>query len=280
MKKIATLLCVLLLGGCSTKFAYNNIDWLVYWYLDDYVVLNDTQEAQFDVMLANWIIWHKKEELPRYQLQLNEIIDDVKNRNITHERVAYHREKARTHWERARGHVAPDLVALGKTLDEEQIVYLFASLEKELKEDKEEMMEGSDDTPEERKQKWIDRNEDNITGWIGKLSVEQKEFIALFRERFESTGVLWLEYKRDYQQALRQTFAMQSRSLDFETRLLDLIRNPEQFRSEAFNQASDSNMQASSEYLVGLFERSSSKQLTKLMDEIDDLKDDVISLQK
>ena len=57
MKKLTLLLWIVLLSGCSTKFAYNNIDWLVNWYIDDYVVLDTQQEKQFDAILDKWTAW-------------------------------------------------------------------------------------------------------------------------------------------------------------------------------------------------------------------------------
>nr|WP_257713444.1 hypothetical protein [Vibrio neptunius] len=45
MKKwgLLTTLCFAL-TGCSTKFVYNNMDWLLVEYLEDFVELNDEQE--------------------------------------------------------------------------------------------------------------------------------------------------------------------------------------------------------------------------------------------
>lgn len=273
-------MCVLLLSGCSTRFAYNNIDWLIYWYLDDYVELNNEQEKQFDSMLGEWIVWHKKEELPRYQAQLQTLIDDVRNNTITYERLSYHRNTARTHWERARSYVAPDLITLAKKLDQNQVNYLFSALEEKNAEEEKEMLEDAEKSEAKRNAQWIKRNQKNIKRWLGQLSSEQERFIEQFRERFESTGMFWLQYRRDYQQALREVFAKSGRGADFETQLYELIIEPEQYRSAAFNAASDNNLQASSDYFRGLLERSSNKQINKLANEIEDLRDDVVSLQR
>ena len=42
----------ILLTGCSSKFAYNNIDWLMYWYIDDYVELDKSQKSLLDGVLG------------------------------------------------------------------------------------------------------------------------------------------------------------------------------------------------------------------------------------
>lgn len=280
MKKIVILLCVLMISACSTRFAYNNINWLVYWYLDDYVELSSKQEDQFDEMLAKWMQWHKAQELPKYKQQLQDIIKEVEQDQLDPSKFVAHRERARSHWERARSYVAPDIVTLAKTLDEEQIEYFFNALEKQNKEDEDEIFENKERSDEKRKERWIKRNQKNVKGWIGKLQPEQKEFIETYTERFESTSVLWLEYRREYQRALKAVFDNPERGAKFEAALLELIINPEQYRSEAFNQITQSNIEASSEYFLGLLALSSNKQKEKLVGEINDLIEDVEYLAK
>lgn len=248
--------------------------------MDDYIELNDAQEDQFDAYFDKWMQWHRAEELPKYAAQLAEIINDVKTQNITTNRIAYHRDKARSHWVRAREYIAPDLVALGRTLDEEQLAYMFDALEQENQDDQEEIEENKALSQQEYDKKWIKRNQKNMRRWMGRLSDEQKAHIAKYKERFASTSVLWLDYKRRYQSALKEVFALPSRDAQFDAALLELVVNPEQYRGKAFNEASDSNMAAASEYLLGLYQLANDKQLKKLLSEIESLRDDVNSLQK
>jgi hypothetical protein len=280
MKKITILLCVLLLSGCSAKFAYNNASWLVYWYLDDYVELNNQQEEQFDHMLSTWFDWHRSNELPKYQAHFEELISDIKTKKIDEALIFYHREKSRDHWERARTHVAPDIVTMGKTLSEKQVSYLFTKLEKENIEDEEEDSQYRDLTLTQQDKKWIKRDQKGAKKWIGKLNNEQKLHIKQFRDRFKKTGNYWLTYKRDYQQALRELFSAPDRSNEFEEKLLTLILYPESYRSEAFSLASDANNKASAEYLIGIMDLADKKQMNRLIEEISNLKQDIISLNK
>lgn len=280
MKKITILLCVILLSGCSAKFAYNNASWLIYWYLDDYVELNNQQEEQFDQVFSNWFDWHRRIELPKYQAHFGELLSDIKTKKIDEARIFYHREKSRDHWERVRTHIAPDIVAIGKTLNEKQVTYLLAKLEEENIEAEEENIEDRGLTPAQQNKKWIKRNQKGAKKWIGKLNNEQKSHIAQFRDRFEKTGDYWLIYKRAYQQALGDLFAAPDRSNEFEDKLLALILYPETFRSEDFLLVSDANSKASAEYLIGIMDLADKKQMNRLINEISELRQDIISLSK
>ena len=71
------LFAIFCLGGCSTKFAYNNIDWLIYWYIDDYIELTPKQEQAFDEKLSGWLEWHKQQELPQYLSHIDELVSDI-----------------------------------------------------------------------------------------------------------------------------------------------------------------------------------------------------------
>lgn len=271
---------VLLLGGCSAKFAYNNVNWLVYWYLDDYVELNNKQEDMFDGMLSNWKTWHKQQELPKYYAQLEDIVSDIKAKNVNEQSIASHRERVREHWARARAHVTPDLVKLGATLSDEQVLYLFANLEKMNVEDEEEINKNRELDKQEQLDDWIKRNQKGMKRWLGRLSDEQEAFIGTFYPRFESTSPFWLQYKRDYQQQLRKVFVVNNRGAGFERDLTALIINPEQFRSVEFQNVMDANTTASTDYLMGIYALSSDKQIQRLLDEVADLKDDLLDLQK
>mgnify|MGYP000627303891 FL=1 len=68
-KKIALALALILLVGCSNQMAYNHFDWLVSWYVDDYVELNNQQEEKLQAGLNSLLVWHRQDELPVYQNQ-------------------------------------------------------------------------------------------------------------------------------------------------------------------------------------------------------------------
>ena len=73
MRKFWIVIFALILSACSSQFAYNNLDWLIHWYLDDYIDLNKAQKQSFDGEFEKWMQWHRTEELQKYQQHLQEL---------------------------------------------------------------------------------------------------------------------------------------------------------------------------------------------------------------
>lgn len=280
MKKIIVLLSVFLISGCSTKFAYKNIDWLIHWYVDDYVEMTSAQEEQFDQYVAQWQQWHMQNELPIYQAHLEELMQDIRTQNISIERMDYHQQKAQQHWLRFRAHIAPGVIEMAKTLDDDQVTYFFAALENENVEDEERRAKRLERSESKRKSDWIERNEDNIENWLGRLNQEQKRLIENTYGTFKSNSQYWVSYKRDYQQAMRAVFAAPDRGEVFTEQMLELIINPERFRSEQMLMNSAHNERETKLYLYTLFALSTEKQRAHLIDEVDALRDDVVELSQ
>jgi len=232
--KICVLSMILTLTACSSKFAYNNLDWWVYWYLDDYISLTDRQEDIFDKHLNTWLQWHKSSELPRYKQQLLALKTQLNNNTLNTFAINQHFSQAQSHWQRVRDKISPPLARLAKTLTDEQVVTLFAQIEKENKEEQEERNEFLAKSPKERKQERLERLIETVEEQIGDINDDQREIIATYSEQFTSTADYWLAYRKDIQQAARRLFVTRHSNDNFVNDLVALIENPDAYRSEAY----------------------------------------------
>jgi len=279
VKKIVfILLAIFVLSGCSTKFAYNNLSWLVYWYVDDYIEFTDEQEAIFDEKFREWLIWHREKEMPKYASHLDELIQDINNQQLSIERLEYHQDKARDHWTRLRGQIAPELVDMSHLLSDEQVVYLFAALERDNEEEIEEYQERISMSDDERRKSWIKRNEKNMSRWLGRLNEEQKSYISNSYGAFSSTSEYWIDYKETYQSELRTLFVNRDTNPNFEAELLEMLTNPEKYRSDEFNEASANNAARSKEFLMTMLALTTEKQQKELIAQIDNYREDIAEL--
>mgnify|MGYP005993580135 CR=1 FL=1 len=88
LKTSLTVLVVsYLITGCSTRFVYNQLDWLAPWYLDDYVTIEHYQQDLLTSSLDSVLDWHRATQLSRYGDFLKVISSDVQG-SISEEKVA------------------------------------------------------------------------------------------------------------------------------------------------------------------------------------------------
>lgn len=278
MKKIILIGFVLLLSGCSTKFVYKNVDWLIYWYVDDFVELTSEQEDAVDVKLAQWLDWHKKNELPNYLAHLKELSNDIAQQQLSLARMDYHQDKVTDHWLRIRTHIIPDLVEMAPMLSDDQIASLFTEIEEKNKEDAEEREERTAMSPEKRKKEVVKRNQKNLKRWLGKLNTEQETLIENMYGEYHSNGELWSEYRQRYQGELRALFAAPDRGPDFKASLHKMLMYPHDYRSDLLNQRNDENGQKYKSFLLAIDALTTEKQREHLIDEIGDFVEDLNDL--
>mgnify|MGYP001363237327 FL=1 len=271
MRSLLVVVFIIFLTSCSSKLAYNNLDWWVYWYMDDYIELKGEQEEKFDAHLQNWLSWHKKSELTRYKAQLEDIKKQIQNDTLNSSIVYNNLELARSHWERVRDEVSPELAAIAKTLDDEQVVTLFAALEKDNKEEEEERQEALEKSEAERLKDRIERIQETISERIGDLSKEQKQIVSTYAQQFISTGDAWIKYRRNIQNAARKLFVSRKQNERFEQELVSLMQNPDNYKSDVYKQSSAHNMTVTATLLAEIFSTLSEKQRQTLIENVDEL---------
>lgn len=280
MKKIIVIGLVLLLSGCSTKFVYKNLDWLVYWYVDDFVELSDEQERMVDVKLATWLEWHKNTEIPKYVAHLNELSDDIRMQQISLDKMDYHQLKAADHWTRLKARIIPDLVEMAPMLTQEQVDSMFKEIDEMNKEEEEERQELLAKSPEQRKKRSIKRNIKNLERWLGDINSEQESLIENMYGEYHSNGELWLEYRVRYQAELRSLFDEADRGEEFKSKLKNLLMQPEEYRGELLNQRNAENRNTYQAFLLAVDTLATEDQRTHLIDEIAEFIEDFSALAK
>jgi len=277
MKKHCLILLLILLTGCSTKFAYKNADWLAYWYVDDYVSLNDAQEDLLDEHLKTWLEWHKNNELPAYIAHLKQIRKDIEQGNITPARIAYHNDKLIAHWHSVRAEIVPDLVSLAPNLTEKQVNNLFEELAEQEKEKQEKRAKLSD---EKRQKRWFTRTENSLGNWLGDITSSQHKMVKSLYLAQSPTSHLWSDYRASYQASLKTVlFDIVSENKE-QDKLKSLLLNPESFRSDELNKLNNQNRQSYHDFLYGVFLSLTDKQKQHLLSEIDDLINDISELSQ
>ncbi len=268
MNKTAVIgVLVLLLAGCSTKLAYNNLDWLASWYLGDFIELSDPQQQEFDKRLNSLLIWHREVELPSYRDQLRLLQKQLQSPQVNAKQWAQHIKEISGHWLRIRNKASLEMAILAPELSEEQVTDFFAALKEHNQEKREEFDELSKQEAEEKR---FDNVVEQFEEAIGSVTQEQEGIIKEYIASSHKTPLVYLAYSNRFQLGLKKTFMEVDKS-HLSSQLYELLSHPEQFKLAKTLQLDSNEKFLVANMLQKVHESASKKQLTYFQDEVADL---------
>jgi DNA repair exonuclease SbcCD ATPase subunit len=180
----------LLVSACGVQFTYNRLDWVIPWYLDDYIELSDQQNTLFERRLASQLNWHRNTQLPEYSRQLRQLSVQVQD-GLTLAELDDMSERFRAVWQTLVNQLTPDIAALLATASDDQIGELFDNIEKRNEKYRRKYV----DLPEaELREKRAERVVENIERWLGQITPAQQKQVDAWSRRFEATADLTLAY--------------------------------------------------------------------------------------
>lgn len=131
-----TLLMVLL-GGCVVRVAYNQLDWLTLWYIDDYFELDAPQKEKARELVADTLAWHRSTQLPHY-IRLSRKVHDRVGAPVSPAFVAGLYADVVSLWDELLRRAVADGSGILMSLSDGQVEELFERLEEENREFEEE----------------------------------------------------------------------------------------------------------------------------------------------
>ena len=255
-KVVASIfLATTLSTGCSIRFMYRQLDWLVPWYVYDYVSLESTQRSLLEQRLLSQLEWHCTTQLPAYSEWLSEIaVDPVEA--LSRPSLDKHYQQLVQYWRILVGKLSPDIATLLATASDAQIDELMASLEKRNQESYERIVSAE---PDERAQRRIREMVKQLRRWMGPLSTVQIRRVERWGRDIGPIGLQWVESRRKWQETLRETLADRGEMNIFEPRIRELMVSPEKLWNAEFAKAvaqnEDKTLQLISELVPMLDER-------------------------
>lgn len=273
VSRIAVLFMVLLLGACSsTTFFYNRLDFIIGWYLSDYVEFNDTQQRIFDRQLDALLTWHRRDELPQY-LQL---LDDLT--------LALDAELADT---QLRGMYGDIEAAVGRTqvrinamalamaseLEPEQLLGFIDHLD-ETQLTREAELLGRDRVAYD--DDISERLEDNLGDFLGRLNSDQRQRVREGVSQLTRLDEAWLAERAHWNRQLRQIFTARAADwlMQLQTALAERSTEPSAQRRRHYARNRDITLAI----LRDVINQRTAKQDRRLRNRLDELREDIAGL--
>ncbi|MGI9896458.1 DUF6279 family lipoprotein [Vibrio natriegens] len=258
------LISIFVLAGCTKKFFYNNLDWFVLEYLDDYVTLNQEQESLLEERLLFLAEWHKQEELPRYVDHLKEM-ETMTEEDITLNYLQKSRERFREHYNRIVSKVAPELFSLSLLLTPQQQREFLLNVQKDYKKRN---AKYADKTEKEVRKIVFENTEEWVTEWIGELNDDQQRYLTQFSNQVILNSPLWRNYRASIYQELEYMFDNKSNSVIYQKVFMQLMFEPESFYSDQLTQNMDHNLALVDQLTLSLSKSMTEKQWNHFRGEV------------
>lgn len=244
IKPIQRLLLVsalaLLVSGCAVRFVYNQLDWLVPWYLDDYIALEGPQKQLFDSRLDAYLQWHRREQLPLYAEFLEDVADRAM-RGLKPSDIATIQRRTEELAQIMVIQLQPDMIELFAMATDKQVEKLFRKFAEDDTRFRKEYLEVS--AREQRRQR-AKEAQHYVERWTGSLRKEQRKMIDDWSQSYELMAEELLATRTAWQQEFRRILDMRQDRPAYEAAFKQLLANPTFGRSDALQQKFDRNEQA------------------------------------
>jgi hypothetical protein len=270
--RVWALIALFLVSACSsTTYVYNRLDFLLPWYMDDYVDLNAEQEAYLDELLVPFLAWHRAQELPVYLTALNRIEDSL-NEPLTPAGVGALVTDFESAWLRLQGEGLTQLLDLGARLSDEQIAAFLEALWEQQREFEEEYLERSE---AEFYEDNYDNTLDTFQDYIGKLSDVQRQWVRDSSRQLLRSDQVWLQERALW---LTQLAVLLERKPGWQQRVRAAISARDDTVSPDYKRVYEHNMDAIYQLTARVLNARSERQSRYLKDKLTDIRQDLEAL--
>ena len=270
--RVWVVIALFVVSACSsTTYVYNRLDFLLPWYMDDYVDLDAEQEAHLDELLVPFLAWHRAQELPVYLTALNNIEDSLDS-PLTAEIVGTLFTNFESAWLRLQSEGLTQLLDLGARLSDEQIAAFLEALWEQQREFEEEYLERDE---EEFFEDNDDNTRDTFQDYLGKLSDDQKQWVRDGSRRLLRSDQVWLKERAQW---LTELGILLTREPGWQERVRVAVSAKNNTMTPEYQRIYEHNMDAIYQLAAQVLNARSERQSRHLRGKLADVREDLETL--
>ena len=262
---LIVIFCLLpFLPSCSTSYTYNNLNWLVHWFVDDYVELTEEQKQDFDLYFSQLQQWHREQELDRYLASLKGIRHSLKEEKLTGDALAAEvtrrSRESYEYWLDLIDSADQPLGRLAVTLSPQQKEDFFRALDDKLVDLDEKA--ARNDKPAQRRKLFLKAFEP----WFGTLNRNQQKQLKQWSLEMPPTRLLLKEYRENWTAGLKE--ALYAPEEEIPARLSRVLTAHREWQSETYQKTIAENRHLTERLISDLLKSRTHAQNRQLLKEL------------
>lgn len=264
---------LVLLAGCTTRFAYNNLDSLIAYRIDDYVDLTRQQDNVLDRELTQALQRHRQQGLPPIHRALDRLQADILT-PMTFAQIRQYHYLFTGFGQDAASDLAKPLAATLSLLSDQQVSQLNRELQQRFNEwDKERRGLSEAERLNKRTERLIDTTED----WVGRTTPTQRALLKELAGYQLEMSPTFLAMRQQYWQRW-QSLLKTRRQAGFEAQFSQLLRDMMALNSPSHQGSMNMYLNRRFELMLRLQHSLSEKQRQTLNRKLVNLRKDVAVL--
>lgn len=232
-------LLLMLLAGCSTRLAYNNLDWLTVRWVDRQVTLDRDQRALLREMIEAQQLWHCATQLEDYQAWIEDVRLDLLSGRMDQARLVDHGDRLGEFGRALAQRVQPTLVELAASLDDDQVEEMLLALDERIEALRDEIDAGS---TEHWAQERVARMERGLKRIMGPINPNQRARLDRWARELEVTQAYQLAQRVYWRERIAAALARRDERAFLEQEVSALL-DPASAWPQAYRQAIEGNRQ-------------------------------------
>jgi hypothetical protein len=270
IKLIFSFCLLLVVSGCGPKLLYPHLNWLIPFYVDDYISLNREQSSLLEERLARVLDWHCRTQLPAYARSLEELTKDLKDPlyPLSYERLQYYSNQLTIHWRELSKKIGPQMADILATASDEQLAEMFQNLEKRNNKYKSEYVDIPLNELEKKRKKRLAKD---LKQWISRLTPEQKQAVSDWSAQIKPLATDGLRYRESILTEFNNLLAKRRHDPNFKEAFVALLVNFDQMRALDYQKKIDYNTEVIFKLLIKIDRSLNPTQRAYLLKRIDSL---------
>ena len=270
LKKLSLVLVILLASCSTTTFVHNRINFMLPWYLGNFVDLNAEQKDYLDELLVPFFDWHQANEMPFYLniLDASESLllskqkikaDDIATVSMIIEDAWFRLEQGSMKW----------ILPLGRELSSKQIDGFLKVMRSQAEEYNNERLGRTD---EQYQQDAFERIRDNLAKFMGELSREQTELVSKASSQLQRDDDVWFDRRMALLDELEEILV---RDVGWEQELLYVMTYRGNAFSRGYSDIYSHNLNVTHEMFAAVLNTRSKEQDKRLRQQIEKYRTDI-----
>ncbi len=246
--RLLMVILIISISGCSRiKITYQQLDWLIPYYVDSYISLTTQQNQYLDSQLQSVLQWHCNGQLEEYAKLLRLTEQRLQSGAMTREQFVQFADQFKQYWQLIMRQLNPAVVTILLQADQQQLKGLFSQLDEDNREWYEDYRQLSQS---ELDDDYFETMHEMLEFWIGSVNERQAIEIQSWVKEFKPLGETGYIMRRIWQLRLQELTRNREDKKAFKAGIEQLFIHPRQIRTKDYQKLLDHNQKVTIDLMV------------------------------